>query len=267
MTCFEYRDYKKYVRDRISIMPKKGYGQFAKIADFLSINSVNVTQIFKGDRNLSVEQACLLAEYFGLSNLESEYFVGLVEHSRAGHYKLKNMIQKRLDEIAKKSENLKDRLTARVEITDEAKAMFYSNWYFSGVRLATSIKTLQTADEISAYFNIPLPTVNRVLEFLQIHGLVKENNNKFSMGASSTHLESTSPLIGRHHSNWRNKAIEKVNFLDSDELALSMPCSLSKSARAKIRKELIEAISRITALIDDSPEEELACLNIDWFKI
>ena len=148
-------------------MPKKGYGQFAKIAKHLSINSVNVTQIFKGDRDLSLEQACLLTEFFGLSQLEAEYFVGLVELSRACHFKLKNMIQKKLVELKKKSENLKDRLTIKAELNDNAKAMFYSQWYYSGIRLATSVKDLKTADQIAAYYNLPpLPMVNRVLEFL-----------------------------------------------------------------------------------------------------
>lgn len=267
MTCFEYTDYKKFVRDRVSRMPKKGYGQFSKMAKHLAINSVNVTQIFKGDRDLSAEQACLLTEFFGLSNLEAEYFVGLVELARASHFKLKVMIQKRLDTILRKSENLKDRLIAKAELTEDAKALFYSNWYYSGVRLATSIKDLQTADQISNYYNMPLTMVNRILEFLLTHGLVKESNGKLTMGPSSTHLEATSPLIGRHHTNWRNKAIEKVNFINADELALSMPCSLSKKSRLQIRKELVATVERITQLIDEEPEEELACLNIDWFKI
>ncbi len=267
MTCFEYVDYKKYIRNRLSLMPKKGYGQFAKIAKYLSINSVNVTQIFKGDRDLSLEQACLLTEFLGLPQLEAEYFVGLVELARASHFKLKNMIQKRLDELKKKSENLKDRLMIKAELNDNAKAMFYSQWYYSGVRLATSIKNLQTADQIAAYYHLPLPTVNRVIEFLLAHGLIKEFDNRLSMGPSSTHLEATSPLIGRHHTNWRNKSIERMSFVGTDDLVLSMPCSLSKKARQQIRKELVTTIEKITQLIDEGPEEELACLNIDWLKI
>ena len=76
------------------------------------------------------------------------------------------MIQKKLDELKKKSENLKDRLTIKAELNDNAKAMFYSQWYYSGIRLATSVKDLKTADQIAAYYNLPLPMVNRVLEFL-----------------------------------------------------------------------------------------------------
>src|SRR5688572_19195194 len=117
MTIFDFKNYKEYVRKRIHSMPKRGHGQFRKMANFLAINSVNVTQIFKGSRELSVEQACLLCEFFGFSELESQYFVGLVELARAGHHKLKQMIQKRLDAVLEKSQDLKERLHSEGQLS------------------------------------------------------------------------------------------------------------------------------------------------------
>lgn len=248
-------------------MPKRGHGQFRKMAHFLNINSVNVTQIFKGTRDLSTEQACLLCEFFGLSDLEGQYFVGLVEFERAGHHKLKQMIQKRLDDILVKTQDLKNRLSSVSELTDETKAIFYSAWYYSAIRLSTSIPKLQDVDAIAKYLNLPLSTVNRTLEFLVQNGLCKESNGNLSMGPSTTHLEANSPLITRHHMNWRLKAIEKMDRLSTDELCLSMPCSLSEKSIKEIRKMLIESIEKVSRQIDVGPEENLACLNIDWFKI
>ncbi len=248
-------------------MPKHGHGQFRKIANFLGINSVNVTQIFRGSRELTVEHAVLLCEYFGLSEIEGHYFVGLVELARAGHFKLKQMIQKRLDEILEKSQNLKTRLSSHETLSDANKALFYSSWYNSAIRLGTSIKDLQNADAIAKRFNLPLLTVNRVIEFLLQTGLCKLEQGRLRMGPSSTHLEASSPLIARHHTNWRMKAIEKFDTLTSDELCLSMPCSLSQTSAQEIRRELVTFIEHVTEIIDRGPEEQLRCLNIDWFKI
>jgi uncharacterized protein (TIGR02147 family) len=268
MNVFEFDNYKKFVIKRVSSMPKKGHGQFRRMANFLSINSVNVTQIFKGDRELSVEQACLLGEYFGLSELETEYFVNLVEHARAGHFKLKSLIEKRLQTLKEKSMNLKDRITSEEVLSEKDKALFYASWMNSGVRLLTSVPGYQNADMIAKYFDLPLAKVNRVLEFLLQTNLCVENEKgEIRMGPKSTHLEAASPLIVRHHTNWRLKAIERMEQLTANELCLSMPCSLSESSTKAIRKELVDVIERITQIIDTSSEERLQCLNIDWFQI
>ena len=266
MNIFEYTNYKKYVNDRIENMPKRGHGQYRKMSNFLAVNSVNVSQVFKGDRDLTVEQACEVCEFFGLSELEGKYFVALVEHDRAGTHKLKKMIHARLEEISEKSQDLKSRLKQEKQLSEEAKSTFYSNWYYSGIRLLTSVKGFGDADRIAEYFGLPITTVRRVVDFLLAHGLCVDREGKTTMGPSSTHLEAGSPLVSRHHMNWRLRGIENMEGLDASELFLTMPCSLDAKNLKLIRKELVEVIERITKLIDAAPSEELACLNIDLFR-
>ncbi|OQW46980.1 MAG: hypothetical protein A4S09_16175 [Proteobacteria bacterium SG_bin7] len=266
MNIFDYKNYKKYINDRIENMPKRGHGQYRKLSHFLSVNSVNVSQIFRGDRDLTIEQACELCEYFGLSDLEGQYFLGMVEYNRAGTHKLKKMIMKRLEEISEKSQDLKSRLKHEKYLSEEAKSTFYSNWYYSGIRLLSGVNGYNDVDRISEYFGLSLVTVRRVVDFLLQYGLCVDRDGKIAMGPSSTHLEASSPLVGRHHMNWRLLGIENMEGIDSSELFFTMPCSLDSKNLKLIRKELVDVIERITKLIDDAPSEELACLNIDLFK-
>lgn len=266
MSLFEFDNYKKYVNDRIQKMPKRGRGQYLKLSNFLAINSVNVSQIFKGDRELSLEQACELCEYFGFTELESEYFMVLVEYEKAGTQKLKKLLKKRIDEIKAKAQDLKHRLKQEAQLSEEARAIFYSSWYYSAIRLLTSLKKFNTQDEIAAYFGMPLSQVNRVLEFLTAYGLCVEEKGSYRIGASSTHLGANHPLVAKHHLNWRVKAISKLEDISDEELFLTLPASLSHQAMKEIRKELIATIERITGFIDQGPEEQVACLNIDFFK-
>jgi uncharacterized protein (TIGR02147 family) len=266
MNIFELKNYKDFINKRIREMPRGGRGQYRKMANFLAVNSVNVSQIFKGERHLTVEQACELVEFFGLSEIEGQYFIGLVEKDRAGTQKLKSTIQKRLNEISEKSQDLKQLLKQDKQLTEETKAIFYSNWYYSGVRLLSSVKGFNSPDTIATYFNLPLSTVNRVLEFLLQTGLCKLEDGKYKMGPRSTHLEASSPLVTRHHMNWRVKGMERMGNISSDELFLSLPASLSEKALKEIRAELVRTIERITESIDNSSEDQLACLNIDLFK-
>lgn len=267
MTVFDFSNYKEFAVEKIQSMPKRGYGQFQKMAKYLSIGSVNISQIFRGDRNLTIEQACEVADFFSLPPIEAKYFVCLVEHERASSQKLKTLIQDRLSELRAKSENLKHRLHQDLELSEQTKALFYSQWFYSGIRLITSIEGFGSPEVIAKHFNLPISTVHHVLEFLGRNGLCEENKGIFQMGPASTHLESSHPLVSRHHQNWRIKALENLDSPGSHGFNLTMPCSLSDAALKLIRKKLFETTESITKIIDSAPSEKLACINIDLFSI
>src|SRR5476649_2027297 len=99
MRVFDFIDYKAFLRTRVESMPKHGRGQYQKIASHLNVHSTMISQVFGGDKNLSLEQACSLCEFLGLGDLETEFFVALVSRERAGSKSLKNLIDRRLDQL------------------------------------------------------------------------------------------------------------------------------------------------------------------------
>lgn len=267
MSIFDYMDYKKYVNDRIKSMPRGGHGEYLRLAKALSMNSVNVSQVFKGERHLSAEHAFELCELLGLSPLESRYFRTLVDLGRAGSFKLKESLKLDLEDIASKAQDLKHRVKQEAQLSEEVKAIFYSQWYYSGIRLLTSIEGFQNIDQIAAYYNLPTAKVSRVIEFLVQTGLCKEEAGMLRMGPASTHIGANHPLVSRHHTNWRMKGLSKLDSASTQELFFTMPCSLSEKAMGQIRKELLHAIDKINALVDQGPAEKVACLNMDWFEL
>lgn len=267
MTIFEYKDYKKYTNDRIKKMPKQGHGQYQKLANFLSVHSVNVSQVFHGDRDLNPEQALGVCEFFGLTPLESKYFRTLVDLNRAGTVKLKEALRSELKEVSEKASDLKNRISHQSEISDEVKAVFYSQWYYSAIRNLTSIKNFDNVDRIADYLELPTTLVSRVVDFLVQTGLCKNVEGKIVIGPNSTHVPASHPLVQRHHANWRIKSVSKMENASAEELFFTMPCSLPARAIPEVRKELLAAIDRIILQVDSGAEEQLACLNIDWFKV
>jgi len=87
------------------------------------------------------------------------------------------------------------------------------------------------------------------------------------MGPQRTHLESTSPLIQKHHSNWRLKALQRSDSLDPEELMYTSPVSLSREDFKIIREDLVLMIKKVLDRVHPSPAEEVACLNIDFFWV
>lgn len=266
MDVFEYTDYKKFVTESVSQMPRKGYGIYRKLAEHLNINSVMVSQIFKGDRNLTSEQAHQVSEFFGLSELGTDYFILLVQTQRAATFTYQRRLQKKAQELRNHSRDLKKRLPHDKELSNEAKSVFYSRWFFSGVRLASSIESCQTPDQLATRMNLSISEIQSVIQFLINHGLCIQANGKVMMGPKRTHLGSDSLLVGRHHLNWRMKAITKIDRMDSDELFYTGPMALSYEAVEEVRKELVHLIERVSEKVVDSKSETLSCLNIDWFK-
>ena len=265
MSIFQYDDYKKFIVELLLDMPRSGYGQFKKIAEHLGVNSVVITQIFKGDRELSAENALELCAYFGFSDLESRYFLALVSLGRAGTHKLKQYYKSELVELRLKSKDLKNRVPQDSSLSDEARAMFYSNWYYSAIRLTSSIDGKNNVDEIAEYLGIPRSVVKQASDFLLKHGLMAEKAGALRMGPKLTHLESSSPLITRHHANWRLRSMQTSSSLGPDDLSYTSPMALSLETRREVREEITKLIASVLKRVQTDDSECVACLNIDWF--
>lgn len=265
INIFEFDSYKMYMRAKIGAYPKGGHGQLKKIAQFSRVHTTLLSQVLNGPRDLSPEQSCIVAAYFQLTQLETDFFLALVELERSGSERLRAVIARRLSDLRKRSRDLKDRLPRAHSLKEEDKYVFYSNWFFSGIRLLSSVPGFQSRAKAAKHFNLPPVLVDQIVDFLVARGLCVEDDGVLKMGPSRIHLEASSPLIGRHHLNWRMKAIERHGKLGDDELMFSGPMSVSKEGARRIREKLVQVIEEALAIVDKEDPEKLACLNIDWF--
>lgn len=266
MSIFNFDDYKQFIRDRVQQMPHRGRGQFRQMALKLGVNSTVISQIFSGPRNLTSEQGLVIADYLGLSELETRYFICLINIERAGSKALELFYRSDAEKLRKEGTHVKNRISNFSEISEEHKALFYSEWIYSGIRVLSSIPAYNTVDEIADYFGISRARVQRAIEFLLSTGLCIEDNGQLKVGPQSTHLDANSPYINSHRRNWRTKGLERLNNTEETDLFYSAPISISTKDREIVREEILTLISKILKRVQKSSEEELVCLNIDWFK-
>lgn len=95
MSIFGYQDYKRYLLDRMLSLPKKGRGEMQRMACFLNVHATLISQILRGPRDFSLEQALELSQYLVLTQQETEYFLTLIEIQRAGSLRLKSFLERR----------------------------------------------------------------------------------------------------------------------------------------------------------------------------
>lgn len=265
---FQHEHYQDLLTNYLYKLPKKGRGELQKISKILNMHSTRVSRIFNGKSCPTLEQAAQIAGYFRFSELETDFFMALVGEARSGNSSLTQYYRKQIGEIRKKAQLLSNNIISDKVLAESEQAIFYSDWIYSAIRLATSIKKFQTVAALAEKFKIPKDKVRRVIDFLVENGLCGEENGKIVMGPSKTHLPSDSVMISHFHRNWRFKAIEHYPNLSNRDLSFSAPMSITLSDFNFIREQLVSALTLIANRAANTNEPEtLACLGIDFFQM
>lgn len=266
MNIFEYTDYKIYFNDWVSALPKAGRGEYRRLSQKLNISTTMVSQVFNGDKHLNLELASDICDYLQLDEQSTEYFFLLVEYARAGSYRLQQKLLKRIKFRQSEAKKLATRLQADKELSDEKRALYYSSWIYSGIRNLCAIPNVNDVDKIAERLQIPRNLVQKILDFLKNEGLVIQTGNTLEVGPRRTHIGADSPLVVKHHQNWRIHGFEKMQLSDPENLFYTAPMSLSDEVAKKIREELPSFIEKLNKWIVPSPSEVVRCLNIDWYE-
>jgi uncharacterized protein (TIGR02147 family) len=268
MKLFESKSYKSYLDGRIRAQPRNGRGESKRIAEALGVSSTLVSQILSGDRILTLEQGEALCEYWGLLPIERDYFLLLIQFERAGTSGLRSYFKDKLDLIKSESLVVANRIQPKRVLNETEKAVFYSSPLYSAIRLFTSTsKNGRSLEEIANRFEIGRKRAAEVIGFLESANLILEEDGRYKMGAQSTHLENRSPHINKHHANWRVKGMNYADQLTEAELMFTSPVSLSVDDFGLLRERMVEFINEFLSTTRDSPAEEVACFNMDFFWV
>lgn len=271
-SIYSFSNYKDFLRNWMETRPQKGHGELRRMALHLKIHPTRMSQIFSGSQHLSMEQACALGAYLALGPSEVEFFLLLLQRERAGTQDLRHVLDRQLEKARNrvKKDPGKSVGLETVPLEEAEKAIFYSSWLYSAVQLLTHIPESRTPEAIADRLATPLPRIKEIIEFLIRGGLCVEGaDGLLSPGRRSTYVPYSSLLYGRHHQNWRIKALEHAERFRPNELTYTAALSLPREALAEGRAKLLEAIREINASATDEGRnsETVAALTIDWFEV
>lgn len=268
MSVFAHKTYKSFLTDYIEKLPKQGRGELARIATHLSVSSALVSQVISGGKNFTLEQAEGVAAYLGLTSLEVDYFLLLVNGERAGTLSLKNYYRQKARELREQALELSQRLEPKKILSEQDYATFYSSHLYASVWLFTSVgEEGKSIDEISRRFDIDRLKTLKIVKFLTEVELCRELKGRYAMGPQSVHIGQNSPHLLHHYRNWRIQAIQQSEALSANELMYSAAVSLSRSDFEKLREQMVLFIQDVLKQTHASPAEDLACFNLDFFWI
>jgi len=267
ISLYQYDDYKKYFNDWVNQQPNNGHGEYRRLALALNVSTTLVSQIFKGDKDLSLEMACELSEYLHHNEDESEYFIILVEQSKAGSIKLKQKFTKQIKQRQNEAKKLEVRLKKDHVLNDEARQVYYSHWLYAAIRILVDIPDINSAEQISQKLSVPKNQVIKCLDFLIKHKIVVQKNNQLALGSAHIYNPPSDPLSNRNHMNWRQLGMNKMINHEHDQFFYTGVYALSEEAADEIRKRLPQFIEDVLKTVKPSPSETARCLSIDYFDI
>lgn len=101
-SVFQYTDYRAYLLSRLGA-PGSRNGERRRLAQHLRVHSSLITLVLSGKMELSMEAAEGINNHYGHSAAESEYFLVLVQHARAGTLELRSRWETVLNKIKREA--------------------------------------------------------------------------------------------------------------------------------------------------------------------
>lgn len=265
MSIYSYTDYRAFLTNYISKLPKQGRGEVSRMAEAIGVHPSLLSQVLSESKNLNLEQAQDLCEYLKLTIQETEHFFLMVNYQRAGTKKLEDYFKKKLQQSYQSSIEVSQKVRQDKNLDENEKSIFYSHWLYVAIWLFTSLRNGKELEEVVSEFRISREQATNILSFLTSTGLCQLEKDKYKMGPKSIHLSRESPHVVRHHTNWRLRAIETCDKITSDELMVTAPISISEKDFIKMRARLTEVMKEVIDTAITSDADKVACLNLDFF--
>jgi uncharacterized protein (TIGR02147 family) len=266
LSVFSHDDYVDYLRAWLSDASAKR-GRRAELSRALSCQPSFISQVLALRSHLSLEHAILVSDHVKHSSEERAYFMLLVHKGKAGSARLQRHFQEQIDQIRERRQMVRERIQVAKEIKPNDQAVYYSAWWYTAIHVLTALPGTQTRTDISRKLKLADEIVAQALEFLIRAGLVIEKSGKLSMGQTRVHLGPRSPLIARHHSNWRMKSIEAIERMDSQGLHYSGVIGVSRADAKRIRTYLLDVLQKSEAVLRDSKEEAPYLMAMDFYEL
>jgi uncharacterized protein (TIGR02147 family) len=263
---FEHEDYRAYLRAQIAENSQiKAYrGRMALAA---GCQRSFFSQVLNSHVEFTLDHAAGLCEFFSFTKTEGEYFLNLVQMSRASTEKLRILLRARLNELRDANEHLGTRLKVPKLAESQHEMLYFSSWYWTAVHVCADSPKYQTAEALAKRLLLPEEHVRSALKILADLGLVEKQGQRWRMGKKFLHVNSESIMTEVNHLNWRQRALLDIQAKRATSTHYTSVFSMSKKDYQILRTRLLSTIDDFRKFIAQSPSEELYAFTCDLFEV
>ena len=244
----------------------RGRGYRAQLARAAKCQPAYLSQVLGRQAHFTPDHAAGLCDFWGFDELESEYFLALVDLARAGSSTLINKIKRRLRSLAERYRRESERLDPR-QSDPERSLRYYLDWIESAVHVLLSIPGHSEPEPIARRLRIDESRALSALATLLELGLVTREGREWKLTTRHLHASDQTQFARLHHRNWLDRMRELSGRENPRDFRYTSIVSLSNDDFSQIRSLLKSGIESAQRIVNPSREEMLACLIVDWCEV
>lgn len=265
-TIYEFTDYREYLKAALPVSGE-GRGSRNRLAETLNCQKGFVSQVLGGLTHFSPEHAIKISRFLSHDSEEEEFFLLLIHLGRSGSFDLSEFYKRKIKEILDRRKQIKGRIKTDQALSEADQTLYYSSWHFTAIHMCLMVPELRTRKAMSEYLGLSTEMVSRVLSFFVSRGLAEQKGGEYFSGPTRIHLPSDSPLVAKHHTNWRMQAIQSLDRQLPRDMHYSLIMSLSEEAAEKVRTILLNSVQEIEPVLKAAKDETVYALNLDLFNV
>lgn len=266
MDLFLFKDYKGLLRTIVEEnRPTRGY--LTRLAASAGCQPSFLSQVLHSHAHLTPDHAAGIAHALGFTELESDYFLELLLLERAGSSHLRKLCQRRLEKMRSSRADLNVRLATPVGLAPDVQSVIYSAWHWLAIYVLVSIPDYKSPQEISRRLGLSTTLVQGVLRSLEGFHLIRKTESGWQLTERNIHLPRDSHLTSTNHLNWRFRAITKIQEQDEGAFHYTAVQTLSRDDYERLKAMFLTFIQETREIVRSSPEEEIVCMALDFFRL
>ncbi|MCB0406737.1 MAG: DUF4423 domain-containing protein [Bdellovibrionales bacterium] len=274
MDIFGYTEYRKAFADLFSHL-KEMRGQrwsIALLAKNLGIQASYVTNVTKERAHFSADQIHMIGESIGLSNLETEFLVLLMEWERSTFLQRKKQLKKQIAEFQHRHLSSQRYVESnKLSLSDTDLQTYYLDPHIELIHLYLGLPgKSQNEKDIAGIFHLSPESVGQIIDFLQSKKLIEFQNGRWVRHRIQQHLSAESPLCQPHQQLVRFQTIEKLGRLEKQDLYTFMATvTMDEDTRLQIQAQFLKFLKKAESLVKSSKPKGIYQLQFDmfpWFK-
>ncbi len=265
--AFQFDEYKSFLKASLKERGANGRGHQAEMARAAGCQASYLAQALNSKVELTPDHAAGIANFMNLKGHELEYFLNLVNLSRASTPELKRILSDKLKHLKEVDLNLSQRIQNRQTDFEQAPDFYYSSWIWMAIHMGMFIESLTTPIQLAERFGISVQNVIEVLDKLKEWKIVSEKKGQWSPTAKNIHLPETSYMNGVSHRNWRERAGLDVEKSKSSSIHYTSVFTMSREDAQKLRSEIVDLLEKSRRLASESQSEEVFCFLSDFFQV
>jgi uncharacterized protein (TIGR02147 family) len=266
MNIFINHDYRAVVQAKMKEnKEKRGYQSI--LATVAGCQQSFFSQVLKDKFDLSADQGMKLARFWDFGELETEYFLALIQLSRAGSMEYKRYLQRRLQSLRQRQSAVTDKFTQNENLPAELYGTYFSVWYYSAIHALVSIERYQSIHAIAERLSLPQTVVQDCLNKLNTFKFVKKVGQTWQANVDDLHLPDFSFMNDTNHSNWRLEALKDLQRKNAESVHYSSVFSISANDYNQIKSDVLILLEKARRRAIASQPEDVYSLNLDFFKV